>query len=139
MSTIEAVLSTTPGNGKERLEEREERGILIYPNATEKLVSNILHPTVSKESAKITLLWMCFLGIVGGHQFYLGKPMKGLMMMSMCVLGAFVCSPSSSGMTVTFPWVAYNMIELSTGSLKDGQGKYVVPTIKDFIGSKDPL
>ncbi len=65
---------------------------------------------------KIAMILSLVLGFVGGHQFYAGKPLKGIMML--CSLG---------GLGI---WNAINIYQLATCGFTDGQGKMVCP---DYI------
>ncbi|PCI78075.1 hypothetical protein COB21_01810 [Candidatus Aerophobetes bacterium] len=57
-----------------------------------------------------------FLGMIGAHQFYAGKPFKGIAML--CTLG---------GLGI---WAFVNNYQLATCGFKDGRGKVICP---DYI------
>lgn len=57
-----------------------------------------------------------FLGFLGAHQFYAGKPLKGIMML--CSFGGL------------FIWQLMNIYQLATCGFRDGKGKVVCP---DYI------
>ena len=65
---------------------------------------------------KTALLLSIFLGVVGAHQFYAGKPLKGVMM---------ICSLGGLGI-----WWMVNTYQLLTCGFKDGTGKVICP---DYI------
>ncbi|MDR2005764.1 MAG: NINE protein [Acidaminococcales bacterium] len=62
----------------------------------------------SAKSWGITLLLCLFLGGIGGHRFYVGKPGTGIL--QLCTLG---------GLGI---WVLIDLIMILCGKFKDGQG-----------------
>ena len=80
-----------------------------------------------------TTKWLCglpHLGLLGAHQFYAGKPLKGLAMALLTLSGFcnsmfFIGNPL--GLLITLPWLIKNMFELHTECFKDGKGKFILP------------
>jgi TM2 domain-containing membrane protein YozV len=68
---------------------------------------------ISTTSHNATLAFSYFLGAVGAHQFYAGKPFKGVAML--CTLG---------GLGV---WNLINIYEIATCQFKDGKGRVICP------------
>jgi len=66
---------------------------------------------ISSSDHKTTLLLANFLGIFGAHQFYNGKPFKGLAML--CTFG---------GLGI---WTLVNLYQVATHDFRDGSGKVV--------------
>lgn len=64
------------------------------------------------------------LGLFGAHQFYAGKPLKGLAMV-LCSSTIFLSNPI--GLFITFPWLIRNSYELHNECFKDGMGKVILP------------
>lgn len=68
---------------------------------------------ISSTSHSVTLAFSYFLGFLGAHQFYAGKPFKGIAML--CTLG---------GLGI---WNTINIYEIATCQFKDGRGRVVCP------------
>ena len=82
-----------------------------------------------REASKAHFLVTNFLhippfGLFGAHQFYAGKPLKGLAM-ALCCITIFDGTPI--GLLITIPWLIRNSYELNNGCFKDGMGKLILP------------
>jgi TM2 domain-containing membrane protein YozV len=87
-----------------------------YADAKGKLIRQVVQlkkEEISSCDQKIALILCSFLGWLGAHQFYAGKPLKGVLML--CSLG---------GLGI---WHIMNVYQLATCSFKDGQGKTICP------------
>ena len=69
---------------------------------------------ISSTDQKTTLILSLFLGLVGAHQFYTGKPLKGILML--CTLG---------GLGV---WNVINIYQIATCDFRDGEDKVLCPS-----------
>jgi len=90
-----------------------------YADSDGKLVRQVVQlrkEEISPCDQKIVLILNVFLGWFGVHQFYTGKPLKGLLML---------CSFGGLGI-----WNLINTYQLATCGFKDGQGKTICP---DYI------
>ena len=90
-----------------------------YADAKGKLIRQSVQlkkEEISSCDQKITLILCSLLGWLGAHQFYVGKPLEGVLML--CSLG---------GLGI---WAIINTYQLATCSFKDGQGKTICP---DYI------
>lgn len=90
-----------------------------YTDSKGKFIRQVVHlkkEEISSCNQRIALILCCFLGSSGAHQFYAGKPLKGVLML--CTIGGF-------GVVQ-----AMNIYQLATCSFKDGQGKTICP---DYI------
>jgi TM2 domain-containing membrane protein YozV len=90
-----------------------------YADGDGKLIRQVVQlkkEEISPCDQQIVLILSVLLGWVGAHQFYTGKPLKGLLML--CSLG---------GLGI---WNLINTYQLVTCGFKDGQGKTVCP---DYI------
>ena len=75
-------------------------------------------------------------GLFGAHQFYAGKPLKGLAMTLCSLLGLYgsvVVINHPVGILVTLPWLIRNFFELQNECFKDGEGKIILPLPKRVI------
>lgn len=68
---------------------------------------------ISSKDHEVTLIFSICLGWFGVHQFYAGKPLKGL---------AMLCTFGGLGL-----WNVYDIYQLATVQFKDGQGKVICP------------
>lgn len=68
---------------------------------------------ISSTDQKTTLILSVFLGWIGVHQFYTGKPFKGVLML--CSLG---------GLGI---WNLMNIYQIATCNFRDGQDKVLCP------------
>ena len=75
-------------------------------------VDTLVRVPVSERSRGVALILATVLGVFGGHRFYTGKAMSGVVMA--CTLG---------GMGL---WWLYDMIVLAAGSFRDGDDKRVL-------------
>lgn len=90
-----------------------------YTDANGKVIRQVVQlkkEEMSDCDQKIALILSIFLGVIGAHQFYAGKPLKGMLML--CSLG---------GLGI---WYLVNIYQLVTCGFKDGKGKWVCP---DYI------
>lgn len=70
------------------------------------------HTDISDRSRGVALILAAVLGVVGGHRFYAGKAVSGVLMA--CTLG---------GMGL---WWLYDIIVLTAGSFRDGDDKRIL-------------
>jgi hypothetical protein len=70
------------------------------------------HRTISDRSRGVALILASVLGVFGGHRFYVGKNVSGVLMA--CTLG---------GMGI---WWLYDVIVLAAGSFRDGDDRRIV-------------
>ena len=87
-----------------------------YTDANGKIIRQIVQlkkEEISSLDQKIVLILCCTLGLVGAHQFYAGKPLKGILML---------CSFGGMGI-----WTLINIYQLATCSFTDGEGKLICP------------
>lgn len=92
-----------------------------YQDSDGKFIRQVAHikpEEISSCKQETALLFAIFTGLVGGHQFYAGKPFKGV---------AMICTIGGLGL-----WQAYDVYKIATAQFKDGQGKIVCP---DYIKS----
>lgn len=76
---------------------------------------------ISSTDQKTTLILSLFLGWTGAHQFYNGKPLKGVLML--CSLG---------GLGI---WNIMNIYQIATCDFRDGEDKVLCPSyIKESHG-----
>lgn len=90
-----------------------------YTDAKGKVIRQVVHLKKEELSScdhTISLILCTFLGTIGVHQFYAGKPLKGMLML--CSLG---------GLGI---WQLINIYQLVICDFKDGQGKTICP---DYI------
>ncbi|WP_316355653.1 TM2 domain-containing protein [Candidatus Neptunichlamydia sp. REUL1] len=64
---------------------------------------------ISSTDQKTTLILCSFLGFFGAHQFYTGKPLKGVLML--CSLGGLLI------------WSSMNLYQIATCDFRDGEDK----------------
>ena len=80
---------------------------------------------------KIILVWIFgwFLGPLGGHRFYLGRPASGGAIAATCLLPGLLSGSWVGwvlGLLAASLWWIVDFILLLTGSLTDGDGRKVV-------------
>lgn len=69
---------------------------------------------ISSTDQKMTLILSVFLGWFGAHQFYTGKPLKGVLML---------CTGGGLGI-----WNAMNIYQIATCDFRDGEDKVLCPS-----------
>jgi len=69
---------------------------------------------ISSTDQKTTLILGLFLGFFGAHQFYTGKPLKGVLML---------CSFGGLGI-----WYLMNIYQIATCDFRDGEDKVLCPS-----------
>lgn len=69
---------------------------------------------ISSTDQKTTLILGLFLGLIGAHQFYTGKPLKGILML--CTFG---------GLGI---WTIMNIYQIATCDFRDGEDKVLCPS-----------
>lgn len=87
-----------------------------YADGNGKLIRQVVQlkkEEISSCDHKVAIILCSFLGWIGAHQFYAGKPLKGVLML--CSLGGFGI------------WQMMNLYQLAVCGFKDGQGKTVCP------------
>jgi hypothetical protein len=90
-----------------------------YADANGKLIRQVVQlkkEEISSCDQKTALILCSLLGWLGAHQFYAGKPLKGVLML---------CSIGGLGI-----WNVINVYQLATCGFKDGQEKTICP---DYI------
>ena len=83
--------------------------------------TNAYKGNVSPKSRLAALLFGIFLGLLGIHNFYLGRVGKGIAQVLICVLGVWIGGPVITGI-----WSFVEWILIACGSYKDGQGRPVL-------------
>jgi len=85
-----------------------------YKDSDGKIIRQVVQinkEDISSSDHKTTLILCTFLGILGAHQFYNGKPFEGLTML--CTFG---------GLGI---WSIVNTYQIATHNFRDGSGKVV--------------
>ncbi len=88
-----------------------------YTDSDGKVIRQIVQlkkEEISSTDQKTTLILSLFLGFVGAHQFYTGKPLKGVLML---------CSFGGLGI-----WNIINIYQIATCDFRDGEDKVLCPS-----------
>ena len=99
-----------------------------YTDGDGKLIRQVVHlkpEEISPTDQKVALILSMLLGVFGVHQFYAGKPLKGIAMLF--TLG---------GLGI---WAVINIYQIATCGFRDGQGRVVCPDyIKEAYSPRVP-
>ncbi len=84
---------------------------------TEKEEAEVVDQTISEKSRLVAFLLAFFVGVLGIHNFYLGKKGIGItqLVLTLTVLGSFISAI----------WAFVEMIIIICGNAGDGNGKFV--------------